>query len=287
MDLLVDARDETGECPLWDPRTGTLWWTDIGGRRIHRLHRGSGELTTYPMPGRVGSLALGRDGALVLALEQEFVRFEPATAAIAALAPLPVKLPGHRLNDGRCDPAGRFLAGTMNMDRDGATGALWSLGPAGSVRAVAEGVTVANGLAFSPDGGTAYWADSPRELVWAFDYDTASGTLSHRRVLIEPGAAAGRPDGATVDSEGCYWSARWLGGRVVRFTPEGKVDLEIALPVARVTMCCFGDTDFRTLFVTTAWEGADEAERAREPRAGGLFALRVSVAGLPEPHFAG
>jgi sugar lactone lactonase YvrE len=239
------------------------------------------------MPGRVGSLALGQGGALVLALEQEFVRFEPTTGAITALAPLPVKLPAHRLNDGRCDPAGRFLAGTMNMARDGATGTLWSLDAAGSVRAVAEGVTVANGLAFSPDGGTAYWADSPRELVWAFDYDTAAGTLRNRRVFIEPGAAAGRPDGAAVDSDGCYWSARWLGGRVVRFTPEGKVDLEIALPVARVTMCCFGDADLRTLFVTTAWEGADEAERAREPRAGGLFALRVAVAGLPEPRFAG
>lgn len=286
-ELLLAARDETGEGPVWDEVGRVLWWTDIPGKRLHRLDPDTQAHQVFAMPGRVGCFALRREGGLVLAMENGFATWDPATNALTNMAEPERGMSHHRFNDGRCDRRGRFLAGSMNTARTGPTGQLWSLGANGTTMRLAGEVTVANGLAFSPDNKTLYWADSPAERVYAFDYDIDSGAATNRRVWLSKSEAPGRPDGGAVDSEGCYWSARWVGNAVVRFTPQGKIDQIIKLPVARVTMCAFGGADFKDLYITTAWEGMSAEELAREPLAGGLFVTRVSVPGLPEPRFAG
>lgn len=286
-ELLLDARNETGEGPVWDGGARCLWWTDIPARRLHRFTPANHEHRSYEMPGRVGCFALRDAGGMILAMEQGFATFDPKTGAVAKLQEPEAGLADHRFNDGRCDPAGRFLAGSMNMARTAASGQLWRLDPDGAHMRVAGGVTIANGLAFSPDGKRMYWADSPAEKVYVFDYDLDSGTASNQRLWLEKGPAPGRPDGAAVDVDGCYWSARWVGGAVVRFTPAGVIDRIIRLPVSRVTMCAFGGPDLRTLYITTAREGMTAEELAREPLAGGLFVAEPGVQGLPEPLFKG
>ena len=284
-ELVFDAQDGTGESPVWDPVERTLWWTDIPGKRLHRLDA-AGKVSTFAMPGRVGCLALRHAGGLVLAMEHGFATWDPMQAS-PMLGPEPERgLAGHRFNDGRCDRQGRFLAGSMNTAFTGATGQLWRLDGDGTATRLLGGVTVANGLAFSPDGTRMYWACSLAAEVWVCDYDTATGTPHKQNLFLRPDAAPGRPDGAATDAEGCYWSARWMGNCVARFTPGGALDRVIELPVARVTMCAFGGADLRTLYITTAREGAEQEDHEREKLAGGLFAARVDVPGLPEPRAA-
>jgi sugar lactone lactonase YvrE len=286
-DLLLEATCETGESPVWDERTGELWWTDIPGQRMHRIDSASGETEAFSLPGRVGSFAFRRTGGFVLALEHGFALWDGGDSRPAMVAEPERALVDHRFNDGRCDRQGRFLAGSMNMARSGPTAQLWRLDPDRATMRVAGDVTVANGLAFSPDGRLMYWADSTSERVWQFDYDIDTGTVRNRRLWLDSGDAPGHPDGGCVDADGCYWSARWHGGRVVRFTPSGTVDRIVHLPVSRVTMCAFGGPDLRTLFITTARENMTATELADEPLAGSLFAVQADVAGLPEPRFAG
>jgi sugar lactone lactonase YvrE len=286
-ELVLAAGDETGESPVWDEQAQALWWTDIPGRRLHVLHKDGAE-QVFPAPGRVGSFALRRDGGLVLGMENGLAFWDPPNGDPVPVAEPERGLVEHRFNDGRCDRQGRFLVGSMNLHRTGPTGQLWRLdGPDGAVTRLTGKVSVANGLAFTPDGARMFWACSREARVWAFDYDRDTGTPRNRRTWLDEGAAPGRPDGAAIDAEGCYWSARWMGGCVARFTPDGTLDRIIRLPVSRVTMCAFGGPDLRTLFITTAREGMTPEELAQEPLAGGLFAAQVGAAGLPEPRFAG
>lgn len=286
-DLLLAAGSETGEGPVWDADSRRLWWTDIPGKCLHRLDPATGAHRRFEMPGRVGCFALRQGGGLVLAMENGFATWDPESGALQKLVEPERGLAHHRFNDGRCDRRGRFLAGSMNMARSGPTGQLWRHDADGKTTRLAGDVTIANGLAFSPDNKTMYWADSPAERVYQYDYDLDSGVPSNRRVWLGKSEAPGRPDGGAVDSEGCYWSARWMGGGVVRFTPNGEIDQIIRVPVSRVTMCAFGGADLKDLYITTAHEGMTPDERAREKLAGAVFATRVSVAGLPEPRFAG
>ena len=287
VELVIDAGNETGEGPVWDDVAARLWWTDIPRRTVHRIDPETGLHDTFALPGRVGCFALRQSGGLVLAMEHGFSFYDPLTGALTPIAEPEAHLPTHRFNDGRCDRQGRFLAGSMNLARDAASARLWRLDGDASVDAIADDCTVANGLAFSPDGKTMYWVDGGRRQVFCFDYDTASGTPSNRRLWIDAETAPGRPDGAAVDADGCYWSARWMGGCVARFTPSGKLDRIIEVPASRVTMCAFGGADLKTLFITTANEGMNEAERAAEPLAGAVFAVRPGVTGLLEPRFIG
>ena len=193
----------------------------------------------------------------------------------------------HRFNDGRCDPQGRLLAGSMNEARDASTAALYRLDADFSLTRVLSGMTISNGLAFSPDGRTMYHTDTPMQVVHAYDYDSATGTPTKPRVLVRFTAEGDRPDGAAVDSEGCYWSALYKGGKVKRIAPDGRVLSEHPLPAMCPTMCAFGGPDLKTLYVTSARQLRSADELARLPYSGGLFAMPVDVPGLPEPAFAG
>jgi sugar lactone lactonase YvrE len=239
------------------------------------------------MPEEVGSFALREQGGLIAALRSGFALIDLERGRIEPLADPEADRPQNRFNDGRCDRQGRFWAGTMNEPRDARSGALYRLDPDRRWQRMADDVMVANGLAFSPDDRVMYWSDSRALTIWAFDLDAASGEIENRRVFARLEPHQGGPDGAAVDAEGGYWSACYRGSRVMRFRPDGTIERKIRLPVSRVTMCAFGGPDLRTLYITSGCGGMSAAELAREPLAGGIFALAVDVQGLPEPRFKG
>jgi len=196
---------------------------------------------------------------------------------------------GNRLNDGRTDPAGRFWVGTMfdPAADNQATGSLYRVQPDGTTSVMRTGIGVPNGLAFSPNGRTMYWADTHRDTVWAYDYDAATGEASNERVFLDFATLPGRPDGACVDAEGGYWIACVYGSAVLRVTPDGVVDRQIAVPTLKPTMPAFGGPTLSTLFVTSIGGGGSHAADADDPEAGGLFAIDLDVRGLADPMFAG
>ena len=286
MRLLGTVRSANilGEGPLWNDRDGALWWTDIQARRLHRLSFDAGTFDTTETPERVGSLAfLPEKGPRILAaFETGLAYFDVETKAVDWIARPEALGNGRRFNDGRTDRQGRFWVGTMveNKAKAGAdTAALFRLDRHGALTEQQGGVWISNSLCVSPDGRTLYFADSPRKVIWAFDLDAETGTLSGRRVFAE--VEAGEPDGSVIDEEGCLWSARWGASEVVRHAPDGRVIERIPTLASQPSCVAFGGPDRKTLFVTSAREGLDAAKLAADPEAGNLFVFEVEVAGLP------
>lgn len=275
-------RARVGESPVWDEASGRLWWVDVRAPALHRTDPAGGATETWPLPEPVGSLGLCRSGAVLLALRSGIRRLDPRDGALDLVAAPEPDQPGNRLNDGKVSPEGRFLVGSMDdRPEKHPTGALWRLDPGASacVR-LADGLVVSNGLAWSPDGRTLWHSDSRRSAVWTWAYDPATGAISGRRLIAEPGEAVGRPDGAVVDAEGGYWSAGVSAGRLNRWLPDGTLDRVVELPVRAPTMPCFGGPGLRTLFVTSL------AGPAAGPLDGRLLTLDVGLAGAPLGRFA-
>jgi sugar lactone lactonase YvrE len=284
------VRAQLGECPLWSPTDGRLYWIDIDGRAVHRHDPTSGLDETRSAPGRPGSIALTTaPGRLLVAIEGRIAFFDWSTGAWQDWIDLEPEDTGNRMNDGRCDRAGRFWVGSMLADTDAgrSTGILHRVEPDGGTMAVRSGIGIPNGLAFAPDGRTMYFADTHRDLVWAYDYDPATGEPTNERVFLDFETLPGRPDGATVDEAGCYWIACVYGSVVLRVTPAGRVDRRVPVPVPKPTMAAFGGDDLSTLFVTTIGGGGTHEVDPTLPDAGALLAIDVGVRGLPEPAFAG
>ena len=284
-DCIVNTRDSLGESPLWDPVTERLFWVDINRCLIHQLDPRTGEITDWPCKTEPGCLGRADNGRLVAGIRDGFYFFSPATGEFERITdPEPGK-PENRVNDGKVDRAGRFWAGTMrDPNPDEPCGALYKLEGQTALQML-DGIRIPNSLCWSPDNQTLYFSDTRARVIWGFDFNLASGELSNRRLFVDLQGQLGRPDGATVDTEGYLWSAEYGGGRVVRYTPDGTVDKVVNLPVANVTCPTFGGTDYKTLFITTASQRLTENELAEQPLAGGLFSLKVTVAGLPEPVF--
>jgi sugar lactone lactonase YvrE len=286
---VLDAQAQLGECPRWDERERVLYWVDILEPALHRFDPASGAATKFVLPESIGCFSLREGGGFIAGLRSGIWTLDSEARPQRMLAANPENPQASRFNDGRCDAAGRFFAGTIDEPRAGGHAHLYRLNGA-ALEAVSAGLMTSNGLAFSPDGRWLYHSDTPRFTVYRTAYDAASGACGEREVwiMVEPTPLdRGRPDGAAVDAEGCYWSAFYEGGRVVRFTPEGRVDAVYPLPVTCPTMCAFGGLDLRTLYVTSARAGRPAAELAREPLAGALFALRTAVPGLVEPRWRG
>lgn len=278
-----------GESPMWHPQEQALYWCDIPGRRLHRLDPASGETRQWDFPVEPASCAPILGGGLLLAMRDGLWRFDTASGVRSLLARPPYDPTTERFNDGKCDPQGRFWVGTIYEPRDPPLAALYCWDQ-GALARRADGITVSNGLAWSLDGRTMYWSDTKTHTVFAFDFDPADGRLSGRRVfrtfaLRVAGQPletyGGRPDGAAVDAEGCYWVAMFEGQRLVRLSPQGEVLREVRLPVRCPTMPCFGDADLKTLYVTTARDKRPPDELAQQPLAGCVLAFRVEVPGLP------
>ena len=282
-----------GESPVWHPDERALWWCDIPGRRLHRHHVASGEHRHWDFDSEVACCAPLPGGAWLLGQRSGLWRFDPASGRRERLAAPPYDPARERFNDGKADPQGRLWVGTIYEPREPALAALYRWAD-GRLQRMADGITVSNGLAFSPDGRTMYWSDTRTHTVYAFDFDGTDGSISGRRVLVQfplrdlsrpLSAYGGRPDGAAVDAEGCYWVAMFEGARVLRLSPAGEVLQAVALPVRCPTMPCFGGDDLRTLYVTTARHQRPAEELAAEPLAGRVLHFRVDVPGLPV-HFA-
>ncbi|MCB1884987.1 MAG: SMP-30/gluconolactonase/LRE family protein [Geminicoccaceae bacterium] len=287
VDCILDAKASLGEGIVWDEREGLLWWVDIDGRSLNGLDPSSLETRRIGLPSRPGCLAMREAGGILITLEDGFHFLDPATGALEPIVDPEPDRPGNRFNDGAADPAGRMIAGTMPLGPREPVAAFYQLGTDLSCRLLMNGFTVTNGVAFSPDGRTFYFSETVPQVrtVWAADYDPETGEMANRRVFVDTHGLDSRPDGGTIDADGCYWMAGLDGGQLVRFTPEGRVDRTVDMPVRKPTKIAFGGGGLDTLYVTSIGAGADPAV---EPQAGGIFALRVpGVQGMPALRFGG
>ena len=288
VEHILAVQDRLGEGPMWSPEEQALYWVDIVNHRIHRLYPGTGKHESFDAGLPVAVLALRASGGLVTATANGFAFWDPQTRALDFITNPETDRPQNRFNDGAVDSQGRFWAGTMNGDEPEAPdGCLYRLDPDGSVHKMEEGLAVANGTAWSPDERTMYLTDTFRRVIWAYDYDAASGTISNRRPFVRVPEEEGLPDGHTVDSEGCVWGAHWGGSEVTRYDPTGKVDRKIRLPVQNVTSCVFGGENLDDLYITTAWYGMSDEEREKQPLAGDLFRVKVGIKGIVGHKFTG
>lgn len=285
-----------GESPVWRAAEQALYWVDIPAQKIVRLTLGAGERSEWVLPEKVACLAFDHRGTVLAGCEtglfairliEGAVGGEPVAVTGSKLAAPVFPFAGMRFNDGRCDRQGRFWSGTMVQDMAAANpaGALYRFD---AQRVLSEPIVDAlitqNGLAWSPDGTTMYLSDSHplRRQIWAFDYDIEAGEPRNRRVFADLNYHDGRPDGAAVDADGCYWICANDAGLLLRFTPQGKLDRQIAVPAAKPSMCAFGGRDLDTLFVTSIRPAAGATEHD-----GHLFAVRPGVTGMIEPEYAG
>lgn len=287
FECVLDIRASLGECALWSVEDSALYWVDINAPAINRFDPATGSNVAMPMPESVGSFALRKGGGFVAALRGGVWLVDQDGRLERKVADAPYDPAHHRFNDGRCDRQGRFYVGSMNENRDASSAALYRLDPDLSFTQVLEDMTISNGLAFSPDGRVMYHADTPTHVVKAFDYDPDTAAMTQRREFIRFTGETDRPDGATVDAEGCYWSAFFRGGKVVRISPQGRLVAEYPVPAMCPTMCALGGPRMTTLFVTSARVNRAEEELIRLPQSGSIFALEVDVPGVPEPRFPG
>jgi len=294
-ELAVDCKNSLGESLVWDDSTGLLYWIDIEGKSIWRLNVPSGESTSWALDERPGCIALREQGGLLVALDKTGMAFfNSEDAVVTPLCPFEADVANTRANDGRCDRQGRFLIGGYNeiwRDDGLESSGFYRLDTDGTLTEVLNfKFRCANGTCFSPDGRIMYLNDSPKRQIWAFDYDTETGTLSNQRVLYQMAEnETGVPDGAQVDSEGFIWVAYNGGGRVARHSPvDGSISMQVNMPWKGVTTCTFGGDNFETLYITTNRRRMTAEEEAEHPHAGGLYFARIpGISGLPEPKYRG
>jgi sugar lactone lactonase YvrE len=273
------------ESPVWDARRRSLLWVDIEAGQVHRYRPETGGDHAVAVGVPVGAVALRRGGGLILAAGRGFALLDERTGSLewrwAAAR-------GDRMNDGKCDPAGRFLAGTLTRAQTPGAAALYRLAADGRVTTLIEHVTLSNGMGWSPDGTSFYFADTPLERVDVMDYDVATGAVADRRPFADLRDVPGRPDGMTVDADGGVWVAMARGGAVRRYAPDGRLDHVVELPVPKVTSVAFGGPDLADLYVTTSRAGMSQADLADLPQSGAVFRVEaVGVRGLPAAEYAG
>lgn len=283
---------QTGESPFWHPQEQVLYWVDIPARCLHCLDPVSGASRRWDFESEVSACAPLLGGGVLLAMRDGLWRFDPGRFRLHRVAEPPYDPARQRFNDGKADAAGRFWVGSIHDARENKA-ALYCFDRRRGRHAMscrADGMANVNGLAWSPDGRTMYWSDTKAHTVFAADHDPATGELSHRRVFHAatprlPGqpleAYAGRPDGAAVDAQGCYWVAMYEGAQLLRLSAQGELLERLSLPVRCPTMPCFGGADLRTLFITTASAHRPVDELARMPLSGCVLSVAVEVPGLP------
>lgn len=283
VELVLDCKNQLGEGPMWSAAEKALYWVDILDNCFHRLDPRTGQTRRYAIDTMVGTVVLRQSAGFVLATQRGFEFYDGQSSEAKLIAAPEAGKPNSRFNDGAVDRQGRFWAGTMGQ-RDAA---LYRLDADLSVHKMETGISTSNGIGWSPDNRTMYYTDSSPRQIYAYDFDAATGQIANRRIFVQLPESDGVPDGLTVDSEGCIWSAVWDGWRIVRYTPDGAVDREVSVPVQRPTSCMFGGDNLDELYITSARTGFSEEDLKSQPLAGGLFRFRPGVKGLPEPLFAG
>ena len=282
VEIIQDARATLGEGPVWDAKTETLYWVDIVGKRVH-YYRGddNGFVQLDDMP---GCLAPTKNGTLLIAARASILDLEPATGKQTLLASV-TEPTNNRFNDGKCDPSGRFLAGTMNMDEKSSTGSLYSF-DGQTVTQLLDGIRISNGLAWSSDHKTFYYIDTPTREVKAYDYDLSTGQIANPRVAITVPESLGWPDGMTSDTNGHLWIAMWGGAQVTQWNPQmGQLVGQIHLPAKNVTSCVFGGKNMDALYITSARQGLNKADLTEYRHSGSLMRVKTKTQGMPTFEF--
>lgn len=278
-ELLLDAKATLGEGPAWDVKTQTLYWVDILEKRIYAGTELLAQLDDF-----IGCLAPRKNGNLILGKRASFVDFEPASSRQTVLASLNESAT-NRVNDGKCDPAGRFLAGTMDMNEKDPRGSLYSF-DGKNTTSLLSGITISNGLAWSPDYKTLYYIDTPTREVKAFDYEVSTGQLANPRTAIHVHESLGWPDGMTSDTDGNLWIAMWGGAQVTKWNPgSGKSLGQVIIPALHTSSCVFGGRDMNELYITSARKNMSEADLKKYPLSGGLFKVVTNIMGMPTFEF--
>lgn len=282
---VLSAQNIIGEGPLWNEEEQALYWVDIAGKTINRYWPESGKYESFSVDTQVGVIAFRQAGGVIAAGSTGYSFWDTETGKLIPITDPEIDNPESRFNDGKVDRKGRFWAGTMTVE--GAVSSLYRLDADLSVHRVDSGMTISNGIGWSPDNRVMYFADSLRYVVYVYDYDLETGAVENRRNLIEVEPEYGVPDGLTVDCEGYIWCAFYAGSKVTRFNPQGKLDAEVLLPVSQPTSCTFGGKNYTDLYVTSANNGLSDDERKKQTQAGDIFVIKTDVSGLPEPKFAG
>jgi sugar lactone lactonase YvrE len=289
-ELLADARATLGEGPVWDMQREVLWWVDIEGRTVCRWAHQSGSQVAFQTPERVSGLAVRRDGGLILALETGFWVADADGNDLVQWVALPEANSERRLNDVKCDPGGRLWSGSMRFDQAEGGGDLYRVDPDGTVTVMLQGVTIPNGMAWSADGQTMYFIDSPTRRIDGFDFEASTGSIARRRTAVDLADQDGVPDGMTIDQQGFLWVAMWGGAAILRCQPgarageAGRVVERVSMPVRQPTSCTFGGAGLAELYITSARQALPDRSDSLD---GGLFRLRVAARGRPAEVFAG
>lgn len=288
VELLLDAHASVGEGSIWDARHQRLFWVDITAGHLHLFDPTANSHRRFTLGQMVGTVVPRAQGGVMLGLHHGFATFDLDTEQLTFWSDPEADQPRNRFNDGKCDPAGRFWAGTLSLDRVEGAGSLYRLDPDGRVRTMLRGVSNSNGIVWSLDKRTLYYIDTPTLKVSAFDYDLAAGEITNRRTIITVPAEWGKPDGMTIDAEGMLWVALWGGWRVTRWDPNsGSLLSEIPVPAAQTSSCAFGGPNLDELYITTARIRISDDDLVKQPHAGGLFRARAGVQGVPAFEFAG
>jgi sugar lactone lactonase YvrE/DNA-binding IclR family transcriptional regulator len=284
----VASRAMLGEGPIWSPRDGKLYWVDILKPCIHCFDPQSDKDVEIPVGAMVSVAIPKATGGLLVAMPNGLMTFDTETKQLASFCHPEAQRPSNRYNDGKCDRLGRLWIGTMDMAAVANRGHLYRVDPDRTWKVMASGISVANGLGWSPDDRKMYFTDTARGTIYVYDFDLMSGQISNRQSLITLSSKEGLPDGLTVDAEGCLWVCLWDAWSVVRYSPEGEEMLRIRVPVPRPTSCCFGGNNLDTLYITSATVRLSEDMLSRAPQSGSLFSVKIpGVRGLPEATFAG
>jgi L-arabinonolactonase len=281
----LKVKNTLGEGIIWDAASACVWWTDIDGSKLYRYQSEDKQLDHWTTPERLGSFALVSDSEfLICGFASGFAYFNPHSGELQWLEKIEQNNPGTRLNDGRADRQGRFWAGSMVESGDRGAGALYCLDQQLQVASKVSGLTISNGLCWSPDSTVMYHTDTPSRRINAYDFDAATGAIANQRCLVrtEKGCF---PDGSSVDAEGYIWNAQWGASQVVRYSPEGEVDFVLPLPVSQPTCVAFGGPRLDRLFVTSATQGFDEQTLSAEPEAGNVLVFQTNISGIADARF--
>ena len=288
VDLLIDAHALVGEGPIWDADANVLWWLDIMASKLYAYDPETGDNREWDVGQHVGTVVQRTAGGLMLALRDGFAAFDPASGALEKLVDPEAHLAGNRFNDGKCDPAGRFWAGTMAYEDQSDQGSVYRMDTDHSVHRMIGDIGISNGIIWSLDAKTMYYTDSLDFAIRAYDYDVETGGISSERVIISIPEEMGFADGFTIDEEGMLWVAHYGGSRVRRWNPETATVLaEVELPTASITACAFGGPGLDQLYITSASFRMSDAEKAEQPHAGGFFVADVGVRGVASDKFGG
>ncbi|MFP7736644.1 SMP-30/gluconolactonase/LRE family protein [Priestia aryabhattai] len=288
IQLVLNTKAELGEGPSWDSRRKVLYWVDITRQKLHLYNPTDKAHTTFDTGQYIGSVVPRKLGGIVMTLKHGFYAYEFETKNMELIGTVELDKPNNRFNDGKCDAAGRFWAGTMGHDSRPNVGALYCLDTDWSIKKVLDNIGISNGIAWNPDNSIMYYIDSLTNKVMAYDYDLTTATISNPRVAVSIPHSFAFPDGMTSDEEGMLWVAIWNGSAVTRWNPKtGKLLETVHVPATRTTSCVFGGDDLQDLYITSARIGLEEKILAKEPYAGGLFVVNTKVRGLPTYAFGG